>query len=145
LWFASEKQKKPELGQQEDEFINNQFEFIQKQFNERKNEFWLSQEKKRNINAVTGAFDAWKDSLDKEMISLKKENKLKPFEDFWKEKLTEFEGQLIGENTRANLSVFFEESFRSVMVESDEETIKAWKTLEASDKFKQYRDGGKKQ
>jgi hypothetical protein len=145
LWFASEKQKKPELGQQEDEFINNQFEFIQKQFNERKNEFWLSQEKKRNINAVTGAFDAWKDSLDKEMISLKKENKLKPFEDFWKEKLTEFEGQLIGENTRANLSVFFEESFRSVMVESDEETIKTWKTLEASDKFKQYRDGGKKQ
>ena len=113
----------PELGQQEDSFLEKLYKFIDEDFQREKMSQLQFSKKKRQNDDQEKEFENWRKQIRKEMIKIKQEEKkLPPFDEFF-------------ENKIAQLKADFKKSNQA------SQTIEQLYEQSLEDYFKQQRDG----
>ena len=78
----------PELGQQEDSFLDKLYRFIDEDFQREKMSQLQFSKKKRQNDDQEKEFENWRKQIRKEMIKIKQEEKkLPPFDEFFENKI----------------------------------------------------------
>ena len=88
----------PELGQQEDSFLEKLYQYIEEEFRKEKETYLQNQEKRKLNEKLEDEFATWRKQIRKEMIELNEKNQLDDFEQYFGHKIEQLKTEFIEKN-----------------------------------------------